>query len=57
MMKQVLRTVGLAMMGLVVAAPAFAIPNVPEIDPSVAASGLAALLGGVLVLKGWRRRK
>jgi hypothetical protein len=54
-MKQAFRTVGLAMMVLVVAAPAFA-STVPEIDPSVAASGLAALVGGVLVLKGRRRK-
>lgn len=52
-----LRTVGLAMMALAVAVPALARDVVPELDPSIAASGLAALVGGVLVLKEWRRRK
>jgi hypothetical protein len=56
-MNHSLKMLGLMIAALVVAVPAFATSVVPEIDPSVAASGLAALVGGVLVLKGRRRRK
>lgn len=29
-------------------------PQVPEIDPSMAGGALTLLIGGVLMLKGWR---
>jgi hypothetical protein len=55
-MKQSLWMLGLTMIALAVAAPAFATAVVPEIDPSMVSSGLAALVGGVLVLTGRRRK-
>jgi len=56
-MKQWLGIVGLVIMA--VAVPAYATRPVaaPEIDPSMAVSGVTALVGGVLVLVGRRRRK
>ena len=56
-MKNLLTVLGVTMMVLAVAGSAFAIPQVPEIDPSMAVSGVTALTGGVLVLMGRRRRK
>jgi hypothetical protein len=56
-MKQSLRVVGLVMTAVAVAVPAFAIPTVPEIDPSIIPSGVMVLVGGVLALVEWRRRK
>ncbi|MFI5397305.1 MAG: hypothetical protein ACHQ9S_17345 [Candidatus Binatia bacterium] len=50
-------TLGLAILALALAAPAFAIPNpVPEIDPSLVQSALTVLVGGVLILLGQRRK-
>jgi uncharacterized membrane protein HdeD (DUF308 family) len=54
-MKNSLKVLTMAVVAVAVAVPAFATP-VPEIDPSMAASGLTALIGGVLVLMGRRRR-
>ena len=58
-MKQWLGIVGLVIMAVAVAVPAYATRPVaaPEIDPSMAVSGVSALVGGVLVLVGRRRRK
>ena len=58
-MKQSAGIIGLVITVVAVAVPAYAIRPVaaPEIDPSLVVSGLAALVGGVLVLMGRRRRK
>ena len=56
MMKESLRVLGLVTLVVAAAAPAFA-SAVPEIDPTTAVSGVTALVGGLLVLMGRRRRK
>ena len=59
-MKQLLGIIGLAITAVAVAVPAYAghiAAAVPEIDPSMVVSGVTALVGGVLVLMGRRRRK
>jgi len=51
-MKVWLTWLGIAVLSIGVVSPAFAGFAVPEIDPSVAQSGLTVLVGGVLVLLG-----
>ncbi|MFI5397306.1 MAG: hypothetical protein ACHQ9S_17350 [Candidatus Binatia bacterium] len=51
------RTLGFAILTLALAVPAFAgVPPAPEIDPSLAQSGITVLVGGVLILLGQRRK-
>jgi LPXTG-motif cell wall-anchored protein len=54
-MRQSFKVLSLAVLALAVAVPAFA-SVVPEIDPGTAVSGLSLLVGGVLVLRGRRRK-
>lgn len=54
-MTQPFKILSLAALALAVAIPAFA-TVVPEIDPGMAVSGLSLLVGGVLVLRGRRRK-
>ncbi len=54
-MQRLLTGLGIAVLTIGVASPAFADVPVPEIDPSVAQSALTLLVGGVLVLLGRRR--
>jgi len=51
-MKRCLTWLGIAVLSIGLVSPAFAGFRVPEIDPSVAQSGLTVLVGGVLVLLG-----
>jgi len=53
-------TLVLAALGVVLmqagSAYATAIVTAPEVSPSSLSAGLAALTGGVLILRAWRRR-
>ena len=53
-------TLVLAALGVVLvsagAAYATAVTPAPEVSPSSLSAGLAALAGGVLILRAWRRR-
>jgi hypothetical protein len=55
-MKRKFRVLGLAVLAVAVATPAFA-SAVPELDPSIATSALILLVGGTISLIEWRRRK
>lgn len=50
----------LGMLGVVLSAGsayATAVVPAPEVSPASLSAGLAALTGGVLVLRAWRRRR
>jgi len=50
-------TVGLGLLSAGMGSFAFAFDGIPEIDPGSAASGMALLTGGVMLLRDWLRAK
>jgi uncharacterized membrane protein YfcA len=55
-MNRSLEILALTVTGVLLAVPAFA-SAVPEMDPSIASSAMILLVGGVVSLIEWRRRK
>jgi len=54
--KWLLKGFGFALMLSALSVPAWAGPQVPEIDPGLATSAMALLGGGLLMIAGRRRR-
>jgi hypothetical protein len=49
--------IGFALLLSAISAPASALPQMPEMDPGLATSGLALLSSGLLLIAGRRRSK